>query len=60
VAIFAHNPGITDFVNSLTSFKTGEMPTCGVFAIKINSDSWEDFETANKDFWFFKYPKLKN
>ena len=60
VAIFAHNPSITDFVNSLTTFKIDDMPTCGIFAIKIHSDNWKDFETAGKDFWFFKYPKLKS
>ncbi len=60
VAIFAHNPGVTDFANSLTTFKIDDMPTCGIFAIKIHSDSWEDFETAHKEFWFFNYPKLKS
>ena len=59
VAIFAHNPGVTDFANSLTDFRIADMPTCGVFAIKIHSDTWEDFETAEKEFWFFNYPKLK-
>jgi phosphohistidine phosphatase len=59
VAIFAHNPGVTDFVNSLTSFRIDDMPTCGVFAVKIHADTWEDFENAEKEFWFFKYPRLK-
>lgn len=57
-AVFSHNPGITDFVNSLTETKIDNMPTCGIFAIQIESNSWEDFSTAKKAFWFFDYPKL--
>jgi phosphohistidine phosphatase len=58
VAIFSHNPGITAFVNSLTETSIDNMPTCGMFAIQIESDRWEDFSTAKKRFWFFDYPKL--
>lgn len=60
VAIFAHNPGITEFLNSLTSFRIDEMPTCGVAGIKIHTDKWEDFEIASREYWFFKAPKLKS
>lgn len=59
VAIFSHNPGVTEFANSLTEVRIDDMPTCGVFAIKF-SGKWVDFETAKKDFWFFKFPKLRN
>lgn len=58
VAIFSHNPGITGFVNSLTETRIDNMPTCGIFAIQIESDKWADFDTAKKRFWFFDYPKL--
>lgn len=57
-AVFSHNPGITEFVNGLTETKIDNMPTCGIFAIQIESDSWENFSTAKKRFWFFDYPKL--
>jgi phosphohistidine phosphatase len=57
IAIFSHNPGITDFVNELTSTKIDNMPTCAVFAIKIDIVNWKDFEKAKKEFWFFDYPK---
>ncbi|HZG24429.1 MAG TPA: histidine phosphatase family protein [Chitinophagaceae bacterium] len=59
VAIFAHNPGVTDFVNGLTSVQIDNMPTCGVFAVKIHSDHWEDIESAPREFWFFNYPKMQ-
>ena len=57
-AIFAHNPGITDFVNELCPTKIDDMPTCGIFAVKVELTHWKDFRTAKKSFWFFDYPKL--
>lgn len=57
VALFSHNPGITAFANSLTNARVDDMPTCAVFAIHIKTNSWKDFETAEKEFWFFDYPK---
>lgn len=57
VALFSHNPGITDFVNSLTNTRIDNMPTCGIFAIKTNITEWNSFKDAEKTFWFFDYPK---
>lgn len=59
-AIFSHNPGITDFANSLTSFNTDNLPTCGVFAIKAKIEKWKDFADVEKEFWFFDYPKAEH
>jgi phosphohistidine phosphatase len=59
VAIFSHNPGITDFVNMLTSVETDNMPTSAVFAVKADIKSWKEFEKAKKEFWFFDYPKAE-
>jgi Phosphohistidine phosphatase SixA len=57
VALFAHNPGITDFINSLECHPIYEMPTCGIFAVKIKTKKWKDFKDADKEFLFFDYPK---
>ncbi len=57
VAVFAHNPGITDFVNQLTSVRIDQMPTCAAFGVKANIRDWKDFEGAAREFWFFDYPK---
>lgn len=57
-ALFAHNPGITDFVNSLCGkVHIYNMPKAGVFAVKADIESWKDFGTAEKEFLFFKDPK---
>ena len=57
VAIFSHNPGITDFANSLTDARTDNVPTCGIFAISIDAKKWNRFRDAKKKFLFFDYPK---
>lgn len=56
-AVFSHNGGITDFANQLTNAKIDNMPTCSVFAIKLKGKNWTDFVTAEKEFYFFDYPK---
>jgi phosphohistidine phosphatase len=57
-AVFSHNPGITEFVNLLSEAeKIANMPTCGVFAIQINTTAWKDFSLSKKDLLFFDYPK---
>jgi phosphohistidine phosphatase len=57
VAIFSHNPGITEFINTFETHPIYNMPTCGVYAIQIKTDSWKDFEPSKKQFLFFDYPK---
>ena len=58
VAIFSHNPGITDFVNRLCKdVRIDEMPTCGIFAVEVDINDWKDFNDLEKKFLFFDYPK---
>ena len=59
IAIFSHNPGITDFANSLTESRIDNIPTCGIFAVKIHTKHWRDFQVAEKEFWFIDYPKAE-
>lgn len=57
VAIFSHNPGITEFVNRLGVARVDDMPTCAIFGVEADIKSWKDFEQAGKKFWLFDYPK---
>lgn len=57
VALFSHNPGITEFINSLECSPIYNMPTCAVYALKVATGHWEEFEKATKEFLFFDYPK---
>jgi len=61
VMIFSHNPGLTDFVNSLM---TGEIdidniPTCGVVAFQLDVSSWKDVTWGSGKLLFFDYPKSR-
>ena|SRR6478735_2531906 len=57
VALFSHNPGITEFASSLTNVRVDDMPTCAVFAVRANADNWIDFMEVEKSFLFFDYPR---
>jgi phosphohistidine phosphatase len=57
IAVFSHNPGITDFANSLTSAIIDNLPTCGIFSVSVDSKHWKDIRDAEKKFIFADYPK---
>lgn len=57
VALFSHNPGITEMVNSLNIASVSHMPTCGIFGVIVKTNQWIDFLGAEKQFWLFDYPK---
>jgi phosphohistidine phosphatase len=56
IALFSHNPGITEFANALTDTRIDDMPTCSVFAVQANVADWKEFMNAEKKFLFFDYP----
>ena len=57
VALFSHNTGITEYANTLTTVKTDNIPTTGIFAVQADVDSWQAFPKAAKTFLFYDYPK---
>lgn len=57
VVMFSHNPGITDFANSLADVRIDNIPTCGIFAVSIDANKWNKSKEAKKKFLFFDYPK---
>lgn len=56
-AIFSHNPGITEFVNMLTDHLVPNMPTCGIFGVKVLGNTWAEFKDSKKELLLFDYPK---
>lgn len=57
VILFSHNPGITEFVNTLTNVHIDDMPTCSVFGVQSDANKWSEFLKSSKLFLFFDYPK---
>jgi len=55
--VVCHNPGVTDFINSLIpNVRIDNMPTCGIFCATAETDNWVEFKTTEKTFLFFDYP----
>ena len=50
VAVFSHNPGITEYANTLCNVHTDNIPTCGVFAVQADVEQWQEFIKAEKKF----------
>jgi phosphohistidine phosphatase len=57
IALFSHNEGITQFANSLSEARVDNMPTCSVFAVKVDINDWNEFEPGKAEFYLFDYPK---
>lgn len=60
VMIFGHNPGLTDFVNSLTNNNIFNVPTCGVATCDFKVNSWKEVGWGKGELTFYDYPKSKN
>lgn len=57
--IFGHNPGFTDFANSLANTQIDNIPTCGIFACTFDVEKWTDVNFGKGSTLFFDYPKKK-
>ncbi|MFY0628133.1 MAG: histidine phosphatase family protein [Reichenbachiella sp.] len=55
--LFAHNPGITDYVSELTGQFFDNIPTCGVVSIGLNTDDWRNIGIIKGELNFYYYPK---
>lgn len=56
IALFTHNPGISDFASSLTENMI-EFSTCSVAIFDIDCQQWSQFEGADKKLVAFYKPK---
>jgi phosphohistidine phosphatase len=56
VAIFGHNPSMTDCVNKFGELRMDNLPTCGVVRFDFNVDKWEKVSFGTGEFRFFERP----
>ncbi len=52
-----HNPTITAFANYLTGDNIANIPTCGIYGIELDLDTWQAIGACIGERWFFDYPK---
>lgn len=57
VMLFGHNPGFTDFANTLCGINIYNIPTAGIVAIDFGVDSWAEVDYNIGELVFFDYPK---
>ena len=57
VMIFGHNPGLTEFANSLFNENIVNIPTTGIVAGQLNIESWNEVSLGCGEMLFFDFPK---
>lgn len=57
IMLFAHNPTITSFAESLCKSLPMEMPTCAITGIHFDCKKWADLKTTKGELFLFEYPK---
>jgi phosphohistidine phosphatase len=59
VFLFGHNPALTDFANFYAPTPLDNLPTCGVFALDFDIETWAEASYTNAKWLFIDYPKKK-
>lgn len=57
VMLFAHNPTISSFADSLCKTLPMDMPTCAIAGIRFDCKKWKDLKTTKGELFLFEYPK---
>ena len=57
VAIFGHNPGLTDLTNTISDASIDNIPTCGVVGIEYKMDSWKSLDKVRGQQFIYITPK---
>lgn len=47
IALFGHNPGLTEYAEYLTNAFIGNIPTAGIVHIMFNEDQWENISISS-------------
>ena len=57
VALFGHNPSITDLVNKLCGSHIHNVPTCGMAMISFPFESWQMLSQGTGELILYDFPK---
>lgn len=57
IALFGHNPGITQVVNYLSGSDIDNIPTCGMVKITFETDDWNALSNNTGTLEWFEIPK---
>ncbi|WP_316749809.1 SixA phosphatase family protein [Pedobacter gandavensis] len=57
VALFGHNPGLTEFANYLSNANIYNIPTCGTVLMEFPFEKWEQLSNHTGNLLAFDFPK---
>ncbi|MEQ8424345.1 MAG: histidine phosphatase family protein, partial [Cyclobacteriaceae bacterium] len=57
IMLFGHNPGFTEFANSLFNERISNIPTCGIVAGTLKINTWNEIDFGCGKMNFFDFPK---
>lgn len=57
VFLIGHNPDFTSLANYLSNYSVTNIPTCGIFCIDFEINSWQQISEGSGIFKFFDFPK---
>ena len=55
--LIGHNPEITSVASYLTNYPVSNIPTCGIFAVDFDIESWTEVSEGTGKLIFFDFPK---
>lgn len=56
--LFGHNPGFTYLANQLSDGYIDNLPTCGIYGIQFDFDTWSEVIDVKGKMTLLEYPKL--
>jgi phosphohistidine phosphatase len=57
IALFGHNPGLTELVINLSNADIYNIPTCGVVLLEFPLDNWSEISSGTGEKLLFDFPK---
>lgn len=57
VFLIGHNPGLTLLAETLSGLPVQNIPTCGIFCVEFNTESWADIKEGLGALIFLDFPK---
>ena len=59
IMIVGHNPGFTSFANYLSPGLTGNLQTCGIVSVSVESETWDVRNIVPADVVFHDWPRKR-
>jgi phosphohistidine phosphatase len=55
IAMFGHNPGITDIASSISDHEFENVATCGIVALQFDVENWNEIHEQSGELIFYEF-----